>query len=188
MSTRTTTRKKTARPVTREAVIDAAFFIVDKDGLAGLNMRRLADALKVQAPTIYWHAGDKAEVIRLMAAQIYGDAYAAVPDMDDWRLWLSRFGHAFRASLLTHRDSAQICVTARPPIDDVEDNAEAISAPLVKAGLDRATALSCLASVLSFTLGWACYQQSDAMHDYLLKMIDFDASFENGLNALIKGF
>jgi TetR/AcrR family tetracycline transcriptional repressor len=185
---RVKTVRKADAPVTRAVIVDAAFAVVNAHGIAGLNMRGIANALGVQAPTIYWHAGDKAELIRLMAAKIYNQAYAAAPDTDDWRLWLLHFGGAFRTSLLKHRDAAQICVMARPPIEDVEANAAEISAPLVKAGLNRADALSCLASVLSFTLGWACYQQSDAMHDYLSKMIDFDESFERGLNALIKGF
>lgn len=188
MSTRPQTARKAEGQITRQAVLDAAFALVEKDGLSGFSMRNLADILKVRAPTIYWHAGDKAEIIRLMANQIYQEARDGAPETTDWRQWLHGFGHAFRAALLRRRDSAQLCVMARPPMEDVESNAERISTALVDAGLDQTTALSRLASVLSFTLGWASYQQSEAMHDYLEKMIDFDASFAEGLDALINGF
>jgi hypothetical protein len=32
------------------------------------------------------------------------------------------------------------------------------------------------------------YEQSQAMHDYLTQLIDFDESFEAGLQAMVRGF
>lgn len=172
----------------RAAIVAAAFEVMEKTGYDGFNMRGLAKELGVQAPTIYWHAGDKGEIIRLMAAEIYGEAYDSVPETGDWRDWLLLYGRAFRASLAKRRDSARICVSASQPVEDAPARAERITKALVAAGLDRNTALSHLAAIMSFALGLACYEQSEAMRRHLEAMVDFDEVFESGLQALVRGF
>lgn len=173
----------------RERMIAAAFAQLEDDGLATLSMRRLAARLDVQAPALYWHIGDKAELLGLMAQVIYARAYGAVPPQTDWRAWLLAFGRVLRAVFAGCRDAAQLCAVARAPVTvDFAERARAIAAPLVALGLDEARALSCEASVISFALGWASFEANGPMHDYLDEMLDFDASFETGLQALVRGF
>ena len=107
MSRKTSSNPAERARITRDAVVDAAFSLVERTGVDGLSMRALADALGVQAPTIYWHAGGKPELLRLMAARIYGEASQSVPYTDDWRQWLIMLGRAFRASLSKRKDSAR---------------------------------------------------------------------------------
>ena len=61
-------------------------------------------------------------------------------------------------------------------------------APLLADGLKEKDALLFQASIMAFTVGWVGYEQSPAMHEYLAKIIDFNSSFEGGLQALIRGF
>ena len=82
----------------RDRLIAAGFAQLEDDGLDGLSMRRLAQRLGVQAPALYWHIGDKAELLGLMAGAIYQIAYAGVPAARDWRDWLLGFGRALRAA------------------------------------------------------------------------------------------
>ncbi|WP_375211423.1 hypothetical protein [Hyphococcus sp.] len=91
-------------------------------------------------------------------------------------------------SLAKRKDSARICVSASQPVEDAPARAEKITKALVEAGLDRNTALSRLAAVMSFTLGLACYEQSEAVRLHLEAMVDFDEVFESGLQALVRGF
>ncbi|MES1972262.1 MAG: TetR family transcriptional regulator [Pseudomonadota bacterium] len=173
----------------RKAIVAAAFEVLAEDGLDGLNMRKLAARLSVQAPALYWHIGDKAELLGLMADFIYVEARAAVPACAGWREWLLAFGRALRHSLVSRRDGARICATARPgKASDPADRARAIAAPLVALGLDQPRALSFQASVISLTLGWSSYQENGPMHDFLGDMLDFDTSFELGLQALVRGY
>lgn len=171
----------------REEIVDAALALLDEKGLEALSMRALAARLGVQASALYWHVGDKAELVSLMAAGFYRGAITAVPGGIGWREWLLAFGHAFRASLLGHRDSAHLCAIARP-VANAQEAADRLAAPLVVAGLSRHTALSYQASVISLALGWAVYEQSNALHDHLAEMIGFDESFGAGLAAMVAGF
>jgi TetR/AcrR family tetracycline transcriptional repressor len=171
----------------QQEIVAAALILVDEQGLDRLNMRALAARLGVQASALYWHVGDKAELTSLMAASFYIRAFASAPADVGWRAWLLGFGHAFRGALLAHRDSAQLCATARP-VTGGQDSADRLAAPLIAAGLSRHAALSAQASVISLALGWAVYQQSNALHDHLAEMIGFDESFTVGLEAMVAGF
>lgn len=180
--------RSTAPAIDRDRLIAAAFAQLEEDGLDGLSMRRLAARLGVQAPALYWHVADKAELLGLMARDIYAPAYA-VPAATDWRGWLFGFGRALRAAFAAHRDGARLCASAPAPGDrDIAAHADRIAAPLVALGLDRARAVSFEASVISFALGWASFEANGPMHDYLDEMLNFDESFEVGLTALVHGF
>ena len=179
--------ERLARPaLDRDRLVAAAFAQLEEDGLEGLSMRRLAARLGVQAPALYWHVGDKAELLGLMARAIHNRAYAAVPSVPDWRSWLLAFGRALRASFGAHRDGARLCAIAPSPSDPT-GHAERIAAPLIALGLDKQRALTCEASVISFVLGWSSYEANGPMHAYLDAMLSFDASFDYGLTALVRG-
>ena len=176
-------------PLDRDRLVAAAFALLEEVGLEGLSMRPLASRLGVQAPALYWHVADKSELLGLMARDIYAAAYAAVPGAPDWRSWLFAFGRALRTAFAAHRDGAQLCATARAPrTPSIADHAQAIAAPLVALHLTENQALSFQASVISFALGWASFEANGPMHDYLDALLDFDASFEIGLQALVRGF
>ena len=172
----------------RDEIVEAALGLVDERGLDALNMRALAKRLGVQASALYWHVGSKDELLSLMAAQFYRKAFETATGGANWRDWLAAFGHALRTALLAHRDSARLCAIARPIQDSVQARAEQLAGPLVAAGLSRDDALTYEASVISLTLGWVVYEQSNALHDHLAELVGFDRSYGTGLEALVRGF
>ncbi len=175
--------------IDRESLLAAAFAVLQDKGLDGLTMRELAAKLSVQAPALYWYLGDKAELLSAMAAAIYADARGAVPHSADWRDWLIGFGRALRQSLTAHRDGARLCAIAQPvTVSAPADRRHNIAAPLLALGLDEARSLAFQASVISLTLGWASFQENGPMHDFLDTILDFDAAFELGLTALVRGY
>jgi TetR/AcrR family tetracycline transcriptional repressor len=169
-------------------VIDVALTLLDEQGLAELQMRAVAGRLNVQASALYWHVHNKAELVSLMSNHFYDTALNSVPAGLGWRDWLLTYGNALRGQLLSHRDSAQLCAIAKPHNEDTEEVAEELTKPLVAGGLSRHLALSYYSSVVSLVLGWCIYEQSEALHDYLARIIGFDESFTMGLNALVAGF
>ena len=173
--------------LTRESIVKAAFAVLAKEGLEGLNLRLVATRLDVQAPALYWHVHNKAELFGLMAASIMGVAERAEAREPGWSAKLLVYGQTLRKSMLKHRDSARLCALAEP-IDAPEVTARRLSEPLVAGGLDAKRAVSCQAAVIAYTLGWVVYEQNTAMHDYLAQMFDFEESFEAGLRAMLAGF
>jgi TetR/AcrR family tetracycline transcriptional repressor len=181
-------RKQGAPELDRDRLIAASFAVLEQEGLEGLSMRRVAAHLGVQAPAIYWHVDDKAALLGIMARDIYAAAYAAAPDAQDWREWLLQFGTALRVSFANHRDGARLCGLAKPAgYPDPQEHAARISAALVDLGLDRQSALSFQAIVISYVLGWSMFEANGPMHEFLDGMMPFGRSFQLGLEAVVSG-
>jgi AcrR family transcriptional regulator len=71
----------TREPLTRLRIVALALAIIDKEGLAALNMRRLAAAADVKPMSLYHHFPNKeailGEVAESIAAAALGDQHAA---------------------------------------------------------------------------------------------------------------
>ncbi len=92
--------------VTREAIVSAALAILDSYGLADLSMRRIGDALGVQAATIYWHYANKQSLLAGVSDAILADL-ADIPDAP-LAASLTGWAHDLRRVLLGHRDAAEL--------------------------------------------------------------------------------
>jgi TetR/AcrR family tetracycline transcriptional repressor len=172
----------------RDKIVEAAFSLLDDEGLGGLSLRKLAARLDVQAPAIYWYIPTKAALLGLMSVQLTGEARAAAAAAPDWQSWLITFGHALHDAFLAHRDSARLYAEVVPAGHDAAQTGDMLAEPLIKLGLARDQAIACQASVISLTLGWALFEQASAMQEFLSGMMSMRQNFEQGLAALVSGF
>jgi AcrR family transcriptional regulator len=101
-------------PLTRDAIVDAALTVLDRDGLSGLSMRKLAQELDVGAASLYWHVRDKEELLGLLLDRIVGEARVVDPDPDNWREQVKELARENRRLLQSHRDAAQISLGRIP--------------------------------------------------------------------------
>lgn len=79
------TAVKKRPPLTRDAVVEAAVKLADRQGLAGFSMRSLAGALGVEAMSLYNHVRNKEQLFADMTERIWSQVY--VPRLD--QAWLS---------------------------------------------------------------------------------------------------
>lgn len=67
-------RTRAGRPlkplITREAAVAAAIEVIDRDGLEALSVQAVARAMKVSAPSLYYHFKDKDELLQLVAREL----------------------------------------------------------------------------------------------------------------------
>lgn len=179
-------------------IVSAALDLVADDGLDKFSMRKLAQRLDVQSPAFYWHIGDKAELLALMARHIHAEVRAKVPPVPDWRDWLITFGRMLRNAMLGLRDGARLCACSTVDAADlkdrnlndaeIEDIANAITQPLVSRGLKRSDALAFHGAVMSLALGWAIHQQNRYRNELISKLYNIDDAFETSLIAMVNGF
>jgi AcrR family transcriptional regulator len=94
------------RPLDRGRVIAAAVLLADAEGLDGLSMRRLGEALGVEAMSLYNHVTNKDDLLGAMAdavaAEIDPEAHTANRDNGDWRTAARTRCSAAHAALLRH--------------------------------------------------------------------------------------
>lgn len=95
--------------LTSREVALAALAMVERDGLDGLSMRRLADDLGVQAASLYWHVQSKDHLLDLMAAELFSTLSLPVPAPGgSWRCGLRDVSAAYYRFLLSHRDAGRM--------------------------------------------------------------------------------
>src|SRR6188768_3381858 len=85
-------------PLTRERVLRTAVRLADREGIDAVSMRRVGQALGVEAMSLYTHVRDKDDLLGGMADFVVGE----VPRLDepgpDWKFSL-------RATILGAREA-----------------------------------------------------------------------------------
>ena len=200
------------RPLTRDAIVDAALVLLDREGIAGLSMRRLAKELDVGAASLYWHVGDKEELLGLLLDRIVGETEVPDPDPPNWQEQMKELGRESRRLLQRHRDAAQISMGRVPVGPNSIPVMERNLAILVAAGLPPRV-LSLAADMLALYVGGFAFEESlrgdesadpEQLAEYFrslppeefptlvrladdLTAGDADERFEFGLELLVRG-
>jgi len=102
------------QPLTREAIVEAALALLERDGITGLSMRKLAQELGTGAASLYWHVGDKEELLSLLLDRIVGEAEVPDPDPANWREQVKELARVTRRMLTERRDAAQLSMGRIP--------------------------------------------------------------------------
>jgi AcrR family transcriptional regulator len=97
----TARRERPARtPLTREAIVDAALRVVEREGARGLSMRRVADELGTGPASLYWHVAGKDELINLLVDRVTSEVRLPEPDPARWqeqlKEWMVQARRAFQ--------------------------------------------------------------------------------------------
>lgn len=87
------------RDITREKICLAAIQIVEKAGLEGLNMRKLAAKLNIEAASLYNHIANKAELFDLIQEHLYSQMPAQLSEKN-WQTHLFELAITTRQNLL----------------------------------------------------------------------------------------
>ena len=105
--------RKSAAPreqLTPERIADAAIALVDAEGVDGLTVRGLAQALGVGTMTLYWYVENKDEVLDLVGDRLL--AGVVVPaGSDDWHETARSLAIAVRTELLRHARAVPVIVS-----------------------------------------------------------------------------
>ncbi|HEV7965087.1 MAG TPA: TetR/AcrR family transcriptional regulator C-terminal domain-containing protein [Actinoplanes sp.] len=146
--------------LTRDVLIETGLRLLDEVGLDGLTVRRLATALGVQSPALYWHIKTKQDLLDGMASAIIAGAGIGPPrDGEPWPEWLGRRARAYRNSLLAHRDGARLVASARR-IPEVVGSFEEELAAMVKLGFTPVLALRTITVISNYINGLVLQEQT----------------------------
>lgn len=145
----------------RTSVIGAAMALLDEGGLDGLTLRRLAQRLGVQAPTLYWHVRNKADLVTALADSILRDVGTLPPPPENqpWQEWLIDIAGRLRRAMLAHPDGARI-VSAAHLSAALAAISELAMSTLVARGLPLQQARLTVLVVERFTIGQVLEEQS----------------------------
>ncbi len=145
-------------PVTRATVLAAALDIVDRDGVEGLSMRRLADAVGRDPMVIYRHVPNKAAVLDGIAEVVFSELPVDAFD-PDWIAQVRVVAREFRRLALAHPRAVPLLVT-RPLATPLGQRPRAVVRPLenvlallTRAGFSGGDALHIYRALFGFLYG-----------------------------------
>ena len=144
--------------ITRDIVLAAALELIDRDGVDGLSMRRLARVLGRDPMILYRHAPNKAALLDGVAETVLAQLKVDPAD-PDWAAQLRAVARGYRALALAHPKVVPLLVTRplatplglRPPgtLRPLED----ILTLLTRAGFSGPDALHIYRALFGFLHG-----------------------------------
>lgn len=146
-------------PLTREAVIDAALEILDREGLAGISMRRIAERLDTGPASLYQHVADKEELLDELLDRVLGEIELPRPDPDDWQTPLKQGLRAMRRTLAAHGDIAYVTLGRVPTGPNGLEGAEALLSILRVGGVPAPIAAYAI-DMLALFVGAVAYEEA----------------------------
>lgn len=154
--------------LSREAILDEALRIVDRDGIAGLSMRRLATALGVNPMSIYHHLPGKEAVLSGLVAKVYADMH--VPPLKEGASWQDQLKQAVRAHrrvLRAHPNLAlQIMSNTGAVADAIVAAGEPVFAALEQAGLPPRAIVAASDTIVDFVHGFMLGETASVTGDF----------------------
>lgn len=128
-------------PLSRERVVEAAFTVLDRQGLDGLSMRQVAAELGVTVSALYAHVRSKDDLLELMYTRLFDGFEMPEPDPERWQEQVRDYARSGRRRLRSHRDMARISMAHVPFTAELLPHVEALLAVFRTAGLpDRIAA------------------------------------------------
>jgi AcrR family transcriptional regulator len=95
------TRSRTRRPLTKQRVLEKAIAIADEDGIEALSMRRLGQALGVEAMSLYNHVANKGELVAAMVDSVV-EQFELPDDEPRWDVAIRRCAIRAHDLLIQH--------------------------------------------------------------------------------------
>ena len=148
--------RRRREPISRDAIVIAAIGLLDREGLAALSMRRLAEELGTGAASLYWHVGSKDGLLDLVMDEVIGEGKIPDPDPGRWPEQLKQVARDQRAASLRHPWLVRVSIGRIPMGPNALRYTERILAILRAGGLPPHLAvqgyLLLIATVNGFTI------------------------------------
>jgi TetR/AcrR family tetracycline transcriptional repressor len=187
--------------LSRRVAVAAALAIIDRDGLAALNIRSLAAALEVNSASLYHHFENKDEILLGVARSVLRDVTVHDGPGEPWQTQMVTTMRTLRRALLAHPNAIPLILELHPrsfapePYDKIIEVFE-------RNGVPPDFALTVLDATEGLTFGWALHFAYAASVEagpaangrgqrlarmYQHSRLDDEARFDLACHALIDG-
>lgn len=179
-------------PLSRDRIIETALHIIDGQGLGRLTMRRLGDALEVEAMAIYHHLPrGKEELLDGLVAHVAVLPANTAPSTGGagWRDRLREWATAYRTRLLEHAGVLPLVVTRRNP-SALTGTTDSLREVLRLAGFLNGAAAAGAHTLIGYVIGHVALEvrgrearrAADPEQE-----TDWDGRFNAGLDVVLAG-
>jgi AcrR family transcriptional regulator len=146
-------------PLTRERVLHAAIALADHSGIESLTMRKLGQALGVEAMSLYYHVANKDALLDGMIDLVFGEIEFPASGAD-WKTAMRQRAISARAALRRHPWAVGLMESRRTPGPANLQHHDAVIGCLRQAGFSVALTAHAYSLLDSYIYGFALGQAS----------------------------
>jgi AcrR family transcriptional regulator len=146
-------------PLTRNRILRTAIALADEAGIESLSMRRLGQALGVEAMSLYHHVANKEDLLDGMVDVVFGEVELPFRE-GDWRTAMRRRADSFRAVLARHRWAIGLVDSRTAPGPATLRHHDAVLGCLRGAGFSVELAAHAFAALDSYLYGFALQERN----------------------------
>ena len=172
--------------LTRDLIVAEAIDLLNREGLDGVSLRKLAARLNIKAPSLYWHFADKATLLSAMLEKIFDRCLDSVPSETQWQQWMRLFGKALWQAQHDVRDFGRLITTSEISEEQMARTMQRVRQAVSALDLEELDAMRLQSSIQAMTVGWSAFA-SAPYAGVLGKTIDFNKEAMNDLELLIAG-
>lgn len=111
--------KKQQPKISEDKILETSWELLGEEGLEKLSMRRLADRLGIQAPSLYWYFKSKQNLYQRLANQVSKIILEEFHSEGDWKEQLTELAVTVKSVLSRYPCSTQIMMMTLPHEPDI---------------------------------------------------------------------
>ncbi|MCW3036736.1 MAG: putative transcriptional regulator, TetR family protein [Actinobacteria bacterium] len=146
-------------PLSRERVLRSAVAFADQGGIASLSMRKLGDALGVEAMSLYNHVANKSELLDGMVDLVFSEIDLPLGGAG-WKTAMRQRAVSARQALLRHRWAIGLMESRASPGPATLRHHDAVIGSLRHAGFSIEMAAHAYSALDSYIYGFALQEAS----------------------------
>jgi AcrR family transcriptional regulator len=154
MATKTKLAKEPRIPLSRERVLGAAVAFADQNGIASLSMRKLGEALGVEAMSLYNHIANKDQLLDGMVDLVFSEVDVPL-GAGDWKAAMRKRAQSARRALGHHPWAIALMSTRTSPGPATLRHHDAVIGSLRAAGFSIELTAHAFSALDSYIYGFA---------------------------------
>ncbi|MEH7107276.1 TetR/AcrR family transcriptional regulator [Bacillus sp. JJ1764] len=111
--------KKQQPQISEDKILETSWELLGEEGIEKFSMRRLADRLGIQAPSLYWYFKNKQNLYQRLANQVSKMILEEFHSEGDWKEQLTGLAVTVRSVLSRYPCSTQIMMMTLPHEPDI---------------------------------------------------------------------
>ncbi|UJF33369.1 TetR/AcrR family transcriptional regulator [Paenibacillus hexagrammi] len=111
--------KKQQPQISEDKILEASWELLGEEGIEKFSMRRLADRLGIQAPSLYWYFKSKQSLYQRLANQVSKIILEEFHSEGDWKEQLTGMAVTVRNVLTRYPCSTQLMMMTLPHEPDI---------------------------------------------------------------------
>jgi AcrR family transcriptional regulator len=149
-------------PLSRERILRAAIALADESGIESLSMRKLGQALGVEAMSLYRHVAHRDELLDGMVDVVFSEIYLPSKGAD-WKTAMRQRAISAREVLSRHPWASSLFESRKSLSPERLRYADAIIGSLREGGFPIATAYRAFLVLDSYIYGFTLHEVSSAV-------------------------